>query len=236
MEPCTASVRGIQDYFVRGVRDAQMITLEPEKRIAFEPGQFMMLADDRFRLRADPAQLKWTSYSIASLPGNGPLEFVYTVKPTGGFTQHLAEHLRVGDTLRMKGPFGRFVLSQSGREKVFVATGAGIAPIMSMIRSLIARGQSATLYFGFRTSEHFLYRRELEALAGAGLALRTTASRDDPAWKGARGYVQDLLAADTLTPGAQEFYLCGSLSMIEAVKSLLKGKGFSADAVKVEQW
>ena len=229
-------VVGIESYFVKGRLDAHLIRVKAN--LEFQPGQYVMVAEEGFRLKADPSQLKWTSYSIASSPlEKGYLDFVYTIKYTGGFTQYLAENLAVGSHLLLKGPYGRFTLQENGREKVFVATGAGIAPIMSMIRTLDRQGfpRPARLFYGFRTGEHFLCRRELEAISSGNFGLFTTISREDPSWKGHRGYVQSLLGGE-FRPGEQEVYICGNPEMVRDVKKFFLGKGFAEENVKVEQW
>ena len=197
-----------------------------------------MIAEKGFKLKADPSRLKWTAYSIASQPGSTELEFVYTVKQTGGFTQYLAEHLKVGESLLFKGPCGKFFLEGSSKGKVFVATGAGIAPLMSMIRFLLSRGSvPVRLFYGFRTGEHFLYRKELEKLEkNPRFTMHTTISREDASWKGSRGYVQKLLEKASFNPAEEEVYVCGSPGMVEEVRKLLIGKGFPKNSIKTEQW
>jgi len=234
MEPLKGKVLEIENYFVKGEIGAQVVKLNVENRFDFKPGQYAMLSEEGFRLRSDSSQVKWTSYSIASSPNeSGVFEFVYTVRKTGGFTQYLSENLKVGSVLGIRGPYGTFALDNNEKGKVFVATGAGIAPMISMIRTL----GEGTLFYGFRTGEHFLYRKELESLEKEGkIKLMPTISREDPSWKGERGYVTRLVEKSELDPKKQEVYVCGSPAMVNDVKQILLEKNFSHDSVKIEQW
>lgn len=237
MDHFSGTVTSMTEYHVKGELDAQTIRVAPDKPVTFVPGQYCMLACDGFALRADASKLKWTPYSLVSSPDEKELEFVYTIKRTGGFTQWLCENLKLGSTLRLKGPMGHFVLEENEKEKILVATGAGIAPMMSMIRFLVRRNQHPHVFFGFRTSEHFLYRKELERLASEKkISLSPTISRDDANWSGHRGYVQSLLKKREWHPRKQEVYVCGSPTMVQDVRAFFLKKGFPEKAVKKEQW
>lgn len=240
MRELSGRVVGIENYRVAGGVEAQVLRVRIGEEFSFQPGQYVMLAEDGFRLRANPAELKWTSYSVCSSPlEKGVLEFVYTVKRTGGFTQHLAENVQEGHALKIRGPFGRFVLDWNGRDKIFVATGAGIAPLLSMIRTLTRNGwqKPIRLFYGFRTGSHFLYRKELEGLRKLPqFRLHATISREDPSWTGERGHVQKLLERAEFAPGKEEAYICGNPEMVQEVRQFFVGKGFSPGTVRVEQW
>lgn len=239
MEEFSGKVLRITNYRVEGKIDAQGIVVGINNGFSFQPGQYLMLSEDGFRLRADPSKVKWTPYSISSSPlEKKDLEFVYTVKYTGGFTQYLAEHLKKGSTIHFKGPFGKFILEDNTKEKIFIATGAGIAPILSMIRTLATQKSPVpcSLFYGFRTGEHFLYKKQLESIKLPHFTLIPTISRDDPSWKGERGHVQDILRKKIFSPKKQQAYICGSPTMVKEVTELLLGKGFEKDSIKVEQW
>lgn len=231
MEEFIGKVTSIENYKVNGELNAQSIRLLPEKKLDFKPGQYMLLAKEGFSLRARPSELKWSSYSIASSPKEKELEFAYTIRWSGGFTQHLAETLKEGSQLQLKGPFGNFFLKQNQRENLLIATGAGITPIMSMLRTLVPQKAPCTLYYGFRTSEHCFFQEELKELANLPfLRLFFATSRE-----GDRCYVQDLLKAAAL-PQEAEAYICGNPKMVKEVRDLLLEKGLPQERINAEQW
>ena len=61
----------------------------------------------------------------------------------GGFTPLLWK-IGVGDPINIKGPKGKFLLQDDGRRALFVASGTGLAPFMSMLDTLRDRGQTVT--------------------------------------------------------------------------------------------
>lgn len=172
---------------------------------AFKPGQYATLGLDigeRFVARA---------YSIASSPyTRDELEFYINVIDQGEFTPSLFA-LREGDEVSYMGPKGIFTLEKSdARHLLFIATGTGLAPYMSMLRTMHAdqcagkpHGRTITLVHGVRYSSDLGYQDELNALAADAsfnLAYLPLVSRPDgdPAWTPAsgRGRITELFQDD----------------------------------------
>ncbi len=164
-------------------------------------------------------------YSIASSPSRPrELEFYLNLVAEGQMTPSLwdPEVMKALDArddrtrLAVTGPKGRFCLdSDDPRDLVFIASGTGLAPFMSMIRKLYedARPEVGTgprriyLVHGVSHSAHLGYRGELEGLAAAAygnpqsrpaLIYLPTVSRPhlDPAWEGLKGRAESLLEDD----------------------------------------
>ena len=100
----------------------------------------------------------------------------------------------------MVGPFGVFTL-RDGRDSdiVFVGGGAGMAPILSVLRSLAERGSTrkATYYYGARTQQDLCFEKELYALAELLPNFRyvpalSEADRRGP-WDGEVGLITDVV-------------------------------------------
>ena len=136
--------------------------VEPEE-IKFFPGQymdFMVPGTDESR-----------SFSMANTPSrDGRFEFVIKIYPGGLFSEHLAEKVQVGDRLEVEAPFGTFTLRESRTsDLIFVGGGAGMAPVLGLLRSMADRGveRKATFYYGARRR-----KRDLCFEAGARSARR----------------------------------------------------------------
>src|SRR5688572_9990279 len=102
-------------------------------------------------------------YSMASTPGEAELRFHVRHMPGGRTSRHVATRLKVGDKLKVSGPLGISYLRDSHRGPVLlVAGGSGLAPIESILRTLLERGHAAPvkLYFGVR-SERDVYHEAL---------------------------------------------------------------------------
>ena len=205
-------------------------------------GQFAMIAHPDVKLLANPNLLKWASYSISSSPEQkGILEFcIGDGSPTG--VSHKLMSLNVGDEMLIKGAFGKFVLDESASEYVFLATGTGIAPLISMIRTLLSKGKTIpiTLYFGFRFSSQYMYREELEQLQKKypNFKSHIVASRPDESWTFHKGHIQDVLKLYS-SPNLKQakVYICGKPEIAEElVKFCNETVPFTPENVIIEKW
>src|SRR5215813_15638124 len=130
------------DPVTHDMRHLVVRLIEPGE-VKFFPGQYMDIAV--------PGTDQVRSFSMANTSSrDGLLEFVIKVYPDGLFSQFLDKELNVGDRLELSGPFGVFTLRDSDAELVFVGGGAGMAPILSLLRSMAERGihRKATFFYG----------------------------------------------------------------------------------------
>jgi NAD(P)H-flavin reductase len=205
-------------------------------------GQFAMIAHPDVKLLANPNALKWASFSISSSPEQkGFLEFcVGDGSPTGVSRKLMT--LKQGEEILIRGAFGKFLLDENAPEYVFLATGTGIAPLISMIRTLLSKNKTApiTLYFGFRYPFQFMYAEEILALQKSHPNFKciVIASRPDSSWAHAKGHIQDVLK-DFSSPqiGQTKVYICGKPEIAEElVKFCVDVVKFSPENVIIEKW
>jgi len=133
--------------------------VEPAE-VKFFPGQYMDIAV--------PGTDEVRSFSMANTSSrDGLLEFVIKVYPDGLFSQFLDKRLAVGDRLELTGPFGVFTLRDAEADLIFVGGGAGMAPILSLLRSMAERGihRKATFFYGARGQRDLCFTGELSAIA-----------------------------------------------------------------------
>jgi len=113
------------------VRQIELTLVDPQ-RIDFVPGQFVSFEIERPNARTPATR----AYSIASSASRREaIEIVLNYVPGGSGSKYLFG-LQEGDRTSFKGPVGSFVLRDSPRDLLLVATGTGIAPIRSMLWSL----------------------------------------------------------------------------------------------------
>src|SRR6202041_2689413 len=69
--------------------------------------------------------------------------------------------------LRLTGPFGVFTLRDSEADLIFIGGGAGMAPILALLRSMAERGlqRKATFFYGARGERDLCFTEELAAIA-----------------------------------------------------------------------
>lgn len=186
----------------------QLFELQLERgAVTFEPGHCAALFRDATESRP---------YSIASGTGEDILRFLIRRVPNGLVSNWLAER-KPGDRVQVSAPFGWFAPGRSAAEEqsVFIATGTGIAPFLSSLRSQPPRLPLACFY-GVSYAEDALGLEELRRLPQFRLAVSRQAT--DTAFF---GRVSGLL--DELPLGPQiHYYLCGLDAMIDEVSRWLE--------------
>ena len=120
------------------------LQFELDEPLAFVPGQYV-------KLRVAP--FEWRDYSIAASAGRR-LTLLISNR-THGDGSNWADAAKVGEATEIEGPLGAYRLERNDRRKVFVATGTGLAPFLSMFEAMAPTGEleNAELYFGCRTPD-----------------------------------------------------------------------------------
>lgn len=226
----------------------------------FKPGQFAVLgvlgrearvpeADDE-EPAAVPEKMIRRAYSIASTNlEKRYAEFYVTLITSGQLTPRLFG-LPYGARLFL-GPkaSGLFTLDRvaPGKAVLLVATGTGLAPYMSMLRTMLVTDahRPVIVLHGARYSWDLGYRAELESLARLRRNFTyipsITRPHEDPHFRGSVGRVQalldkgvvELLSGVPLDPDRMDVFLCGNPDMIGSAKEMLVARGFKPDQGKI---
>lgn len=203
------------------------LVLEPPSGVTlrFAPGQFAWLT-----LGASPFAMREHPFSIASSAAR-PGDIELSIKELGDFTATIKD-VRRGATAWLDAPYGTFGIDQrpDAPGYVFVAGGIGIAPVLSMLRTLAdraAQNEAARplwLFYGNRVWERVAFREELEQLR-ARLPLRVVhvLLEPPPQWQGASGFIskavlQRHLPEDENERARLEYFLCGPNPMTRLVE------------------
>jgi propane monooxygenase reductase subunit len=223
----TAEVTAVEPL----TRDIRRLVLRLPEPVTFNAGQYM-------DIQIPGAEGQHRSFSMANTPGDpNQLEFMIKLYEGGHFSGLLADSangngIKVGDQLTCKGPYGVFTLRDSSpRRLVFIAGGAGMAPVISLLRSMAEKGSArpATFYYGARTEDDLFALDELERLAGALPDLRfvpaLSEADEQTGWSGEAGLITDVVdrLEDDLTD--VDAYLCGPPPMVDAAIALLERRG-----------
>jgi ferredoxin--NADP+ reductase len=210
----------------------------------FEAGQYMtigVMVDGRIVQRP---------YSVASPPavaGSDGYEFYIRLVQGGMFTT-LLWRMQIGQGMRMIGPKGKFMLALGDdRTHIFISSGTGNAPFVSMMKQALADGTPRPAIFlnGVSYADEIGYRTLLEEWERSGsypVTYIPTVSRPaDPRnvdWMGRTGRVEMILdpVLDELGLSAANSvaYICGNPDMINAAEQTLLGRGYPEDQVHKE--
>ncbi|NUP04750.1 MAG: FAD-dependent oxidoreductase [Polyangiaceae bacterium] len=196
-----------------------------QKPMTFAPGQWFNLF-----LPHEGQELR-RPYSIASHPdGSARFELTVTRVPGGPGSEAL-HAMPLGTEVRTVGPHGLFIReADDPRPALFVGTGAGLAPLRSMLKAALAAPShpKMTLLFGVRSEADILYRQEIESWAKerASIRVHVTLSRPDADWTGKSGYVQQHLdeAWNELAEPEAHVFICGLDKMVKDVRERSKGE------------
>ena len=165
------------------------------------------------------------SYTIASGERDECLQVLFRLIPSGKLTPFLAA-LKAGDTVDISGPYGEFTIREPARRMYFVATGTGIAPCRSYVRS--HENLNLSVAHGVRHGEDLFYRDELAAhdyqpcVSGEATAVF-------------HGRVTDYFRRIDIDANAH-FYLCGANEMFYEMRDVLEEHGVPASSIFTEAY
>ncbi len=193
----------------------------------------LKLPGSRFRYRAGQhislgilGDYQSREYSIYSGENDGSLEVLVKEVKDGYFSPKLGK-LKVGDLVEVHGPFGKFRIDEKQKEDhryVFIASGTGIAPFRSMVRT--HPGLNYQLIHGVRYGNEAYDRGEYDPQR---YILCTSGDQTGQVQGRLTGYLRD-----TIFERETQFYLCGNSNMIFDALEILKEKGFERDQIHCE--
>jgi propane monooxygenase reductase subunit len=213
------------DAVTHDMRHVVLRLVEPSS-IKFFPGQYMDISI--------PGTREVRSFSMAntSCLESGLLEFVIKLYPDGLFSHLLGGELTKGDRLDINGPYGMFTLRDNpGKPLIFVGGGAGMAPILALLRSMDERGldRKATFYYGARGRRDLCFEDELhkmeETLPDFRYIPALSEPGDDSGWDGETGLITDVLRSRERDLSGADAYVCGPPPMVDAAIAALTGLG-----------
>lgn len=191
----------------------------------YQPGQFMLVSMPHC------GEAPISISSPPTRPGNIHL----SVRRAGKLTTAM-HRLRVGDTIGLRGPYGRpFPMEQlEGKDLLFVAGGIGLAPLRAVVNTCLDqrdRFGALTVLYGSRTPSDIAFQSDLGLWRKQGVDCRLTVDAAEPGWDGAVGLVTSLL--DGLKPELSRSIalICGPPLMFRAVLGKLAAMDFSDEQI-----
>lgn len=204
---------------------------------AYMPGQFLNI-----QLTIDGKQVN-RSYTIASSPTRtDACELSIKREPIGLASRFLHDQVKVGDVLKISGPFGKFVFT--GKESpgvLLIAGGVGITPAMSIVRYLTDRAWSGAIYFLIvaKTENDLIFHDEIlwlqRRFPRLNVCMTLTRCAPDSMWSGERGRATESLLMQFVPDLIHiPVYLCGPNEMMDATRDMLLGIGIPGSQIKTE--
>jgi len=169
------------------------------------------------------------SYSIASTSLDKEVTLLIKKVEQGVMSDYWFNQAKLNDLLRIEGPKGTFFLRNKERSIIMLATGTGIAPIMSILDKLDQDGnyqhhhQSISLFWGNRFADDFVWQPQFKNIT---VNLEKVVSKPDSTWTGKTGYIQNI-ALEVLGNKVIDcdVYACGLNEMIQSAKQAFMQAG-----------
>jgi len=195
-----------------------VLRLPPTARFQFLPGQYIEVSGPNGVSR---------SYSIASSPSENRIKLLIKKVEGGVLSQYWFESAKENDLVRIEGPKGTFFIRDASVPLVFLATGTGIAPVVSMLQTLdeddnFEQKAPIYLFWGNRGIEDFIGLPEFKKLV---VSYYPVISSDDKSWNGKKGYIQNIALDMICDIKDFQVYACGSNKMIQCARSLFVSSG-----------
>ena len=197
------------------------LTIEAGGPFAFSAGQYA-------QIELAPGQVRF--FSMASTPAEEQLVFLLRRMSAGNSDLRAAPEAAVGDTVKVCGPFGTaYLRDERAGPVLLLAGGSGLAPMLSILRTLLGRGngERIALYFGVRNERDVYHENLLADLASAhsNFSYHIVLSEPGGACVRRSGLVHQAVADDLADAFGYKAYLAGPLPMVAAASEMLLGKG-----------
>lgn len=209
---------------VEETADARSVVLDPgehREQFRYTPGQFLTVA-----VPSDRTGLVARSYSLSSTPvdDDGPLTITVKRTTDGYASSWICNELRPGDRLRVLPPAGIFTPKDLDADLLLFAGGSGITPMMSIIRTSLARASGQiVLFYANRDERSVIFDRVL-----AELAAEHADHLQVVHWlESVQGLpTQDQLRAFAASHVERDAFVCGPAPFMAAAVAALKELGF----------
>ena len=197
-----------------------------QSQYQFHPGQFNMLSlfgggEVPISISSDPSEKNHLSH---------------TIRAVGRVTQAM-QHLKKGDSLGLRGPYGQGWPVQKARSKdVLVLTGGlGCAPSLSVINYMLARRQDYGRLFilqGVKHSDDFIFRKHYQRWAQQpDVEIHIAADVAGPQWPFDSGFITNQIQHLPLNPANTIVMICGPEGMMHIAIKTLKSMGIAENDI-----
>ena len=247
---------------VKETEDTVSVSFEVPQALAseyeYKQGQYLTL---KFDIKGNEER---RAYSMSSSPLEKDLTVSVKRVKKGVISNHIADNVKIGDSVEVMPPQGRFYtpLSADNRKTYYmVAAGSGITPIFSIIKTILeAEPQSFVhLLYGNRAEEGIIFKEQL-----GGLLVRyanqltvehilsqpkreksggvfSFLSKGTLNWQGSVGRINEevldkWLAENPSVTKTSEYFICGPSAMIDTAESTFLGNGATNKEIHIEHF
>jgi ferredoxin-NADP reductase len=181
------------------------------------------------------------TFSIASAPSADDMVIVSRMRESA--FKRVLRTMPLGTTVRMRGPFGKFVIAPNEKAIVMLAGGIGITPFLSMVRDAldVHDGRTVHLFYANRAVADAAFLQELRDAARHNLRFRfipaVSTACDADLWDGELGSIDHAMLERHLTNWKDPaYYIAGPPGMVTALQRLLANIGVAPDRLHTDEF
>lgn len=207
---------------------------------SFKAGQYLTLKTqiNNQEVRRD--------YSLCSSPKSGILQVAIKEIADGTFSTYANNQLKIGDTLEVASPKGRFVFTPNDSKTkniALFAAGSGITPILSIIKCALEEEvySKVILLYGNKTTKDTMFLNQLLDLQHRykerfSIQFVFSQADEEDAIFGRieKSTINYVIKNKYKHIDVDAFYLCGPEQMIHVIKDVLTEHGISENRIYFE--
>lgn len=204
---------------------------------AFKAGQYITI-----KYQTGGKELR-RAYSICASPKSGLLKVAVKKVDKGAFSTYANTELKVGDTLQVMPPTGKFILEPNLKNYAAFAAGSGITPVLSLIKCTLEEMPQSTflLVYGNKDIEETMFYNEIVELQKqfpkrffTEFIFSRTEVEHAQFGRIDRSIVNFFLKNKYVGTTYSAYYLCGPEEMIDEVSATLKHNGINTKQIHHE--
>lgn len=206
--------------------DVLEISLMPiGEPMRYKSGQFAFIS-----FKSDMISGEVHPFSVSSSSTDSEVRFA--VKASGDYTSTL-KNLKLGDEAHIEGAFGRFSYERAVSEhQIWVAGGIGIAPFLSMARSITDLTFTVDVYYSIRTPQEAAYLDDLRQLSVENKNFRIF-----PFFTKSQGRLSaDVIAKNSGNVAEKDIFICGPPPMMKSLRQQLQKLGVANKHIHTEEF
>ncbi len=212
---------------VRNEAQTLVLTLQPlgKRRLRYHAGQFGYL-------KVLKKGIKREDHPFSFLSNPHEEQIMMGIKSLGDFTESI-QSLEPGDIVRINGGFGNFIPKADETPKVFIGSGIGIVPLVSLIRQMRHTAPKAMVkaFLAVTVREELLFEKELRELEESieNLKIHIFVYQEDGIL-----YTADIFSDFIEDLETSDYYLCSSPRVRTIVTSALNSLGVKEKQIHFE--
>lgn len=234
--------RGFKEFVIndiqteaKEVKSFYLMPVDQSTLPTFIPGQYIGV-----KVKPDNNEFdEIRQYSLSDAPGKN--YFRITIKSESqevqipGIVSNYLHQAKIGDRVWLQPPTGDFALRQNDLNKVFIAGGVGITPVLSMLLEALktTEGKEITFIQCCRDAQHEIMGEKLKSLqAKHGFNYKVAYQLESGGDH--QGYLTKQVLEAWLPSTDNDIYFCGPKIFMSSVNQLCLDMGHSQDNLHYE--